>query len=163
MMVRRALWLAARSASSGHAPDPTAGSERVKRCAARRPLLAVPMAWCRTFGPYEDLSRARAHRARRTAPAASVAQHLDRPSHQALRATTGDRDRAPHCRMAHRYAWRRSGRVRRATESSIRVHRATQRDLPCASAPLLVDTRESCAGAPHGDAAACMYLIGDGL
>src|SRR4029450_3157072 len=45
-----------------------------------------------------DLSRARAHGARRTAPVASVAPYLDRPSRQALRATTCGRDRTPHCR-----------------------------------------------------------------
>src|SRR5216684_3483042 len=66
--------------ATGHAPDPTA--DRAGE-ALRGPSSLVGLyRWLGVVhsGHTRDLSRARAHRARRTAPAASVAQHLDRPS-----------------------------------------------------------------------------------
>jgi transposase-like protein len=73
MMVKTRLWLGGEVSEQRDMPLIRRLIERVK-------------------GHTRDLSRARAHGARRTAPAASVAQHLDRPSHQALRTTTCSRD-----------------------------------------------------------------------
>ncbi len=45
-----------------------------------------------------ELSRPRAHKHGWTPPAACMAECLDRPSRQALRAAAGRRNRTPHCR-----------------------------------------------------------------
>ncbi len=71
MMVKTRLWLGGEVSEQRDMPLIRRLMERVKRCAARRPLLVCT---------------------------ASVAPCLDRASRQALRTATCGRDRTPHCR-----------------------------------------------------------------
>jgi len=52
MMVKTRLWLAGEVSEQRDMPLIRRLIERVKRCAAPRPLLSVPRVWCHTSGPY---------------------------------------------------------------------------------------------------------------
>ena len=98
MMVKTRLWLGGEVSEQRDMPLIRRLIERVKRCAARRPLSVCTDGLVSYIRAIRETFREPAHGARRTAPAASVAPCLDRPSRQALRAATGGRDRTPHCR-----------------------------------------------------------------
>ena len=73
--------------------------ERVKRCAARRPLLVCTDGFGVLHPSHSgDLSRSHTHGQRWATAAAPLAQRPDRPRGQALRAAPCRRDRPPHCR-----------------------------------------------------------------
>ena len=99
MMVKTRLWLGGEVSEQRDMLLIRRLSERVKRCAAHRPLLICTdglVSYIRAIR--ETLSRSRTHGDGRTATAASVAPCLDCPGGQALRAATGGRDRPPPCR-----------------------------------------------------------------
>src|SRR5215212_3256380 len=84
--------------AAGHALDPTADRAGETLCDPSPPVDLYRWFGVVYPGHAGDLARSRAHGARRTAPAALVAQHLARPSGQALRAQPGGRHGTPHCR-----------------------------------------------------------------
>src|SRR5215467_846826 len=78
-----------------HAPDPTAARAGPPLCHAPS-AVGLYRGGVRVHpGHARDLARSWTHGHGRTAPAARVAQCLDGPSSQALRATAGGRDRTP--------------------------------------------------------------------
>ena len=99
MMVKTRLWLGGEVSEQRDMPLIRRLIERVRRCAARRPLLVCTDGLVSYIRAIRETFRDPVHTGTgRTAPAASVAQCLDRPSRQALRAAAGGRDRTPHCR-----------------------------------------------------------------
>ena len=69
--------------------------ERVRRCAACRPLVGCPDAVVSSLRAMRETCRAPVHGAGRTASAASLAPWLHCPGRQARRAAAGGRDRPP--------------------------------------------------------------------
>ena len=104
MMVKTRLWLGGEVSEQQDLPLIRRLMARVKRCAARRPLLVCTdglVSYIRAIG---ETFREPCTRAQVGGPeAAAVAACLDRASHQALRAAAGGRDRPSHCRRGHRH------------------------------------------------------------
>ena len=98
MMITTRLWLGGEVSEQRDMPLIRRLSERVRRCAARRPLLICTDGLVAYIRAIRETFRDPVHTGMGgAAPAASLAQCLDRPSCQALRAATGGRDRPPSC------------------------------------------------------------------
>ena len=131
MMVKTRLWLGGEVSEQRDMPLIRRLIERVQRCAAPRPLLVCTDGLVSYIRAIRETFRDPVPTGHgRTAPAASVAPCLDRPSRQALRAAAGGRDRTPHCR------WHAGTRRDAPTALAGRrgdqygLHRAAERDVP---------------------------------
>ena len=97
IMVKTRLWLGGEVSEQRDMALIRQLIERVRRCAAHRPLLVCTDGLCPTSEPCGKPFAIPCTRGRRTATAPSVASCLHRPSRQALRAAACGRDRTPHC------------------------------------------------------------------
>ena len=98
MMVQTRLWLGGAVSAQRDLPLILCLIERVRRCAAHRPLLFCTDGLVSYIRAIRETFRDPIHTGkRRTAPAAALAPYLHRPGRQALRAATGGRDRLPYC------------------------------------------------------------------
>ena len=116
MMVKTRLWLAGEVSAQRDMPLIRRLIERVRRCAARRPLLVCTDGFVSYIRAIRETFRDPVHTGTGwTAPAASMAQRLDRPSRQALRAAAGRRRPNVASSMARLHGLRRCGVARKGT------------------------------------------------
>ena len=116
MMVKTRLWLGGEVSEQRDMLLIRRLIERVKRCAAHRPLLICTDGLVSYIRAIRETFRDPVHTGKGgTATAASVAPGLDRPGGQALRAAAGGRAPTAALSMARLHAWRRFDAGRKGT------------------------------------------------
>ncbi len=152
MMVKTRLWLGGEVSEQRDMLLIRRLIERVKRCAAHRPLLICTDGLVSSIRAIRETFRDPVHTGQgRTATAASVAPGLDRPGGQALRAAAGGRDRPPPCRWHAGTRGDASTPVARGRGDQYGLHRAAERDVP--GTPRAARASVPGAGTSHPDTA----------
>ena len=161
MMVKTRLWLGGEVSEQRDMALIRRLVERVKRCAARRPLLVCTDGLVSYIRAIRETFRDPIHTGKGGRPRLRLAQRPDRPSGQALRAAPCRRDRPPHCR--------RHAHTRRDAQTALAgqwrhqygIHRAAERNVP--GTPRAAGTSVPGAGTPDPDTARGHVLGGHGL
>ena len=150
MMVKTRLWLGGEGSEQRAMPLMRRLIERVKRCAAHRPLWVCPDGLVAYIRARRETFREPGHPGQGGRPRLRPWRlYLHRPRRQALRATTGGRDRTPPCRWHTGSRGDAQAAFAGRRRHQYGVHRATERHFPCASG--LTDTPRSRAGALDSD------------
>ena len=152
MMVQTRLWLGGEVSEQRDMTLIRRLIERVRRCAAHRPLFVLHR-WLGVLHPRYagDLSRPCADGPGRTTTPAAMAPCFDCPSGQALRAAAGGGDRTPYCRWHAGTGRDAQTPIARGRGDQYGLHRAAERDIPRtprAAGPALPGV-----GTPYADAA----------
>ena len=161
MMVKTRLWLGGEVSEQRDMALIRRLVERVKRCAARRPLLVCTDGWCPTSEPFGSLSRSHTHGQRWATAAAPLAQRPDRPRGRS--ATSGAVSSRPTAALSTARPPRRDAQTALAGQwrHQYGIHRAAERNVP--GTPRAAGTSVPGAGTPDPDTARGHVLGGHGL
>jgi hypothetical protein len=132
------LWLAGEVSTQRDLPLIRRLLERVRRCAAHRPLLVCTDGLVSYIRAIRETFR-------------------DPVRTETLRAAAGRRDRAAHCRWHARTGRDVKASVARGRRDQYRVHRAAQRNVSGAAG--VADPTRARPGAPHPDVADVVPIV----